>query len=86
MLLIACTLALLADMNVTTEMVIAALAVVSGAAAWIILPRRVDELERRVIAIEERMATESNAITEVKAVLNLVRERTDAIAEKLNVN
>jgi len=86
MLLIACTLALLADMNVTTEMVIAALAVVSGAAAWIILPRRVDELERRVIAIEERVATESNAITEVKAVLNLVRERTDAIAEKLNVN
>ena len=85
--------ALLADMNVTTEMLIAGLAVVSGASAWIILPRRVDELqshlaaqEARFIALETRVAAESTAFAEVKAVLELVRQRTDAIAEKLNVN
>ena len=72
--------------SLTTEMLIAALAVISGAAAWIVLPRRVDELERRLIAVETRVATESNALAEVKAVLDLVRERTDAIAAKLNVN
>lgn len=79
-------LAILADMNVTTEMLIAGLAIISGAAAWIVLPRRVDEVERRLIALETRVAIESNALTEVKAVLNIVRARTDAIAEKLNVN
>jgi hypothetical protein len=79
-------LTILADMNVTTEMLIAGLAVISGAAAWIVLPRRVDEVERRLIALETRVANESNALTEVKAVLNIVRARTDAIAEKLNVN
>ena len=79
-------IAVLADMNVTTEMLLAALAVVSGSVAWIILPRRVDDLERRLIALETRVATDSTAFAEVKAVLDLVRQRTDAIAEKLNVN
>lgn len=79
-------IAVLADMNVTTEMLIAGLAVISGAAAWIVLPRRVDEIERRLIALETRVAAESTAFAEVKAVLELVRQRTDAIAEKLNVN
>lgn len=79
-------IAVLADMNVTTEMLIAGVAVISGSAAWIILPRRVDEIERRLIALESRVAAESTAFAEVKAVLELVRQRTDAIAEKLNVN
>ena len=79
-------IAVLADMNVTTELLIAGVAVISGSAAWIILPRRVDEIERRLIALESRVAAESTAFAEVKAVLELVRQRTDAIAEKLNVN
>jgi uncharacterized coiled-coil protein SlyX len=76
----------LADITLSAESIAAAVAVVSGLSAWMILPRRVDALEVRLAKLEQDQAAAAETLTEVRTTLGLVRDRVEKIAEKLNVS